>query len=173
MTLLQKKDSIKERAILDMVTDLKLLLNLDILYDKPIVLYGASTGGVQVQKWLSDIGIQIEYFCDSNLMRWGEIFQGKKILSIQELSVYAESTEIVIIISSEYFKDINEMLEKFHISCEYIFTKIAFQYALYRYLKLKFPKYSDTVTYSVLQSLYEQKKVGTLYSRNVFNTLIK
>lgn len=58
------------------------------------VIYGASSGGKKVCQTLRNMGIEIEFFVDSNEKKWGETLENKKISS--PLSIQKDRHKIII-----------------------------------------------------------------------------
>jgi len=62
----------------------------------PVVLYGAGSAGKELYPVLKMHGIDPVCFCDSNILRVGELHCGLTIISINELQQYHNSSLIVV-----------------------------------------------------------------------------
>lgn len=86
---------------------------------KRVVLYGASFQGQKTYNLLKDINIDIDYFCDSDEIKWGKNFCDKKILSLEELKNLGlkKDKELLVIITSMYVQEIITTLNELYIDC--------------------------------------------------------
>jgi FkbM family methyltransferase len=80
---------------------------------KKIVLYGAGEGGRNIKCYLERKGIEIDFFCDSDSKKWGNILGGKEIVSPDALG-----RDTFVVITSTYEKEIAAKLLDLNI--EYI-----------------------------------------------------
>lgn len=60
------------------------------------VIYGAGRSGQQLLGELLQIGVSIDYFCDSNNEKIGTVILGKKVLSLDELKTIKDKTAVLI-----------------------------------------------------------------------------
>lgn len=156
----------------DMINDLMLMQNFELLYKKPIVLYGASSAGIRLHSWMREIGLDISYFCDSDPLKWNEIFCDKKVISPIDLKNYAQQEDIIIILSSCYYQEINRILEKMEIRCNAVFSMGVFTHALYRFLKKNAPQFANTRVRQVLYHKMEVEKHSSRYPGHAYKFFI-
>lgn len=94
--------------------DLALFNNngIDDLFNKKIVLYGASSSGQRMANILKGIDVKPYAFCDSNSLKWNKEFLGLPILSSEELfcEFEKEPNAYRIIICSVYLKEIYQQI---------------------------------------------------------------
>lgn len=84
-----------------------------------IVLFGASNLGIELYKILNVNNVNVEYYCDNDLRKYGKYIMGKKVLSPNELS---NLDNPCIIISSIYYQEIGNQLENMNIKNVYYIT---------------------------------------------------
>ena len=72
------------------------------------ILFGASEGGVEIFQKLSDLEVEVDYFCDNNISLWGTEFCGKLVLSPSELLGLLDPD---ILISSSFQTEIYSQLK--------------------------------------------------------------
>jgi len=95
-----------------MIDELKLIENIDVLFDNKIVLYGAGIIGVKALKMLKEAGLPAAaYFCDGDPRKWGTSVEGLEVLSPSELKQLDESEKLAIIIASEHVPFIDQIAE--------------------------------------------------------------
>jgi len=110
--------------------ELELIKDIKVLYNKKIILFGASSGGRRVKSHLKLIGIDIFGFCDNAESKWGKEIEGVRIYSIHELERNISKSEYVIIIASEYIHEITEQLKKSVLWEVPIYTGVAVEYGI-------------------------------------------
>lgn len=98
-----------------MIKDLEIMNNIDILFDKKIILYGASHSGIRVKAMLKEAGIEVDSYADSDCRKSENLFEGKKVYSLIELQDLKKE-EYIIIIASMYIDEINRELENNNIA---------------------------------------------------------
>ncbi len=69
--------------------------------NKPIVIFGASSGGQKVAKALESMNIEIAFFVDNGSSKWGTEVLGKKVYNPEKL----KEQEYRIIIASEAYQE--------------------------------------------------------------------
>lgn len=74
-----------------------------------IILFGASKLGILAYEYLKD-RYNICYYCDNDINKAGKSFNGIEIISIQKLKELVKNQDYLIIISSQYYKEIGEQL---------------------------------------------------------------
>lgn len=70
--------------------------NHNILKSQYKVIYGAGRSGEQLLMELLQMGLNIDYFCDSSEEKIGKIILGKKVLSINDLHEIKDETAILV-----------------------------------------------------------------------------
>lgn len=104
-----------------MINDYALINNIQPLFEKKIVLYGAGNYGRSMLELFVSVEIDIECFCDKNM--YGKSFLGKKVIDLHTLKQMTEKDDIVIIItSSDYMKEIIRDIENEGIDIPDIYT---------------------------------------------------
>lgn len=64
------------------VWDLEVCKDITLLKEaERIIIYGAAEKGKDILGWLHDAGIEIDYFCDMDLKKWGGYIEDKEIIS--------------------------------------------------------------------------------------------
>lgn len=64
------------------VWDLEICKNIELLKEAGmIILYGAGGKGKDTFEWLNEAEIDVSYFCDMDMKKWGENVEGVEILS--------------------------------------------------------------------------------------------
>ena len=97
--------------------------------DNVLILYGVGSYGNVAMKFLKERKININFLCDSNRSKWNEYSGGIKIISPDELKEICGSgdKEVVILITSTYWKEIKEQLNKKGVKENiYSFSKAAY-----------------------------------------------
>lgn len=85
-----------------------------------IILFGASTLGEKAfQKMKKDY--KIEFFCDNDSKKWGQIFNGKKVIKPLDLLKYKDYK---IVITSSYIYAIGEQLDNMNIHSYYVYVNV-------------------------------------------------
>lgn len=94
------------------------------LKSKKIVLFGAGSYGILMIRGFKDIGMyeNIYAVCDNDEKKWGGMLEGIQVRSIDD--VIRESKEFVVVISSQYEKEIRNSLIEYSLD---IFTKSVYQ----------------------------------------------
>ena len=123
-----------------MIDELKLIDNIDVLFDNKIVLYGAGLIGVKAVKMLKEAGMPAAaYFCDGDPRKWGTFVEGVEVLLPSELKQLDESEKLAIIIASEQMRFIDQIAEDIawlKLRTDNIFTVFGLNVALSRNNKL-------------------------------------
>lgn len=83
--------------------------DFNVIDNKKIILYGASTAGEVAFTSLGKYGVNAEYFIDSDYRKWGKTFCDKPILSPSELKKEKKG-RFVVLITSSYIDEISESL---------------------------------------------------------------
>lgn len=114
-----------------MVADLKVIDRVwEVLENRNIILYGASSGGKYMFQTLSDAGIEVMAFCDGNPDKKGTFFFGKPVISIDMLKEQAKDDSCCVIISSCYLTEILSDIEENGIECD-VFSAFAVRWGLW------------------------------------------
>lgn len=98
------------------ISDYEFLSNIDALFEKRIIIYGAGVDGRRMYQILSEIPIRVECFCDRNPMAQHAL--PVPVISIDALKEKTQKDDdcFVIIGSSDYFEEIIADLDKKQIS---------------------------------------------------------
>lgn len=94
-----------------MINDREILDNVEILYDKKVIIYGASLSGIRVRDMLKEIEVDIVGYADSDVRKCMLPFENKKVYSLTELKNLSEY-HYIIIIASMYREEIVQSLEE-------------------------------------------------------------
>lgn len=115
-----------------MVNDMILLNDMEVLLHHPVVIFGCSNDTYEAAGILRKLNTEKFCFCDSNLKKCGQLFQGKEVITKEELIRRDRAEKICIMIGSRrYWKEISAELEEMHVSTEYIFSCYIMKLALY------------------------------------------
>lgn len=88
---------------------LDVLANPDQFRGKKVILFGTGVWGRCVLRWLNYCEIECSFFCDNSKEKIGTNYQGKKVISPEELFT-AHQDAFVFISSEKYEKEILEQL---------------------------------------------------------------
>lgn len=94
-----------------MVRDLDLIENVDCLFYKKVIFYGAYNTGEKIYLAYKNSGISIYGFSDGDSQKWDTMYLGLPVLSHKALAELDSRNEIVIIITSYYVEEIVKELE--------------------------------------------------------------
>jgi hypothetical protein len=151
------------------VYDYELLNNIDMLYEAPIIIYGAGAKGKDVLKILEGMKTEICCFCDRDYTKTE--FCGYKVVNIEKLSEICKKSGYIFVIASEFhFEDMINELEIRNISTRYIFTEWSIVAALsFNTDNDKIPKaYLKSYEHEALSELEEAKKNTALRKMNYY-----
>lgn len=98
------------------IRDVKLLHDMNIIFDNDIIVYGAGEYGKRAAWLLKQLGISILGFCDSDENRWGQAEYGYDVFSVQELITIINQKNITLIIAinnSDYIEEVIDLLNKY------------------------------------------------------------
>lgn len=90
-------------------------LNIYMQADK-VIAWGASSAGAKLKEKLSFFNIEIDYWYDNNKSKWGTLYLGKPVISLEELKKLNEQEEILVQITSSYEDEIKIQLEELSIN---------------------------------------------------------
>lgn len=90
------------------IRDYDLLNNVDVLFDKSIIIYGAGLYGRKSARLLDDAGLGVYCFCDRNESI--KECMGHRVLSLNELEEKVKQEDCMIVIGSRYYCE--EMIEE-------------------------------------------------------------
>ncbi len=120
------------------VRDLEMLSNMDIIFDKKIILFGAGDYGKRALRLLDKLGISILGFSDSSKDKWGKMLEGNEIFSVDEVARRASGEDIIIIItmaSPSYVEQVLEMLTTYGMLETSCYTYFALKFTVEMHLK--------------------------------------
>jgi len=155
--------------------DIKLVENINILYESKVILYGAGGMGYETYRLLNNVGISVECFCDSDCKKWGDTICKTKILSPEELKTLDKDEKIAIIVTPlnyAYVEQIINDLKALELRTDDIFTTQLLKTAFLK--NTKYLKVDETA-----RALYVQKeKLGKFlffssWRRHVYDTLLR
>ena len=103
------------------VSDFEVINSIDILFDYPIIIYGAGDVGGKIVKLLECAGLTIGGFCDADKSK--KNYCGYEVIHIDDLEKTIGNQSYNIILASVfYFDDMLHQLEKRKIRVKYVFT---------------------------------------------------
>lgn len=147
-----------------MVHDIKLIETVGILFERKIILYGASVEGERTLQFLQSAGVTIYAFADSDPKKWNTVFNGNRILSFDELKKLDETSKIAIIISSMYDVEICELLNKFMIATEFTFSLFGLKLAIHLGILDSSIDESFREKYLFLYKLWRKEQISSYYT---------
>ena len=93
------------------IRDYEIIHNIDILFEKTLIIYGMGHLGKRIVQQLEELSINVEYFCDSNPDIYNDT--GATRVTIDELKDITSLKECMIIIGTQTYQDeIIELLDK-------------------------------------------------------------
>ena len=97
------------------VWDLEVCKDITLLKEaERIIIYGAAEKGKDILGWLHDAGIEIDYFCDMDLKKWGGYIEDKEIISPykmkEDIDRYGKISYVIACI--QYPGELFELLKK-------------------------------------------------------------
>lgn len=97
------------------VWDLEVCKDITLLKEaERIIIYGAAEKGKDILGWLHDAGIEIDYFCDMDLKKWGGYIEDKEIISPykmkDDIDRYGKISYVIACI--QYPGELFELLKK-------------------------------------------------------------
>jgi len=91
-----------------------------------IIIFGTGNYGSLALHSLNKHGIAIDYFCDNNKENWGNLFNGYKVISPDELR--SSFPNAVVLIASLRFKYMRKQLRDIQsiqiLDCDFLFTEL-------------------------------------------------
>lgn len=97
--------------------DFEIFKNLKLLYGKELFIWGASSKGIQIQKTLSRIGINVRAFCDSDVNKWGKNCVEMPIISPYKfINIYKKNQQIYIISCISHENELLKLLDELEIN---------------------------------------------------------
>jgi len=90
--------------------DINNLVDMLRLNSTPVILFGAGSLGKPVLYALKALGIQVDYFCDSDKRKQGKRYCGVKVISPEELSKLTRDAHIFI--CNNYIISVSHLLEQ-------------------------------------------------------------
>ena len=118
-----------------MVNELKLIDDVDLLFDKIIILYGTGHRGIETLSRLREINISPTYFCDGNPSKWGVVIEGLKVLSPPELKQIDNTESLAIVIAADQVCLADQSIKELtwlKLKTENVFTAFGLNVALSR-----------------------------------------
>lgn len=85
-------------------------MNIEEIYRKEIIIFGASKAGEKIYNFLSEMNLKVKYFTDNNPNKWNKMFCGQ-IIKAPELLYQINKEKDYIIIGSMYVGDISKQLD--------------------------------------------------------------
>lgn len=108
---------------------------------RPVVIFGAGSGGMIVKWMLEDFGIPVEAFADNNRDKWGSLQDGIPVISPESL----QDDKREIVIASTWETEIGKQLMEMGAG-DRIVGKEEF---MYQYLEQSAESYSDLSAYAI------------------------
>ena len=153
-----------------MINDLKLIENIEILFNNKIVLYGTGICGVKIYRTLKMAGLSIVCFCDSNPQKSGKFIDGVEIIELTKLKLLDLKENIIIIIATEQQKFIEQIIcsiDSIKLTTTNIFTYLGLEISLIQNINCgKFNKeflcyYTKMVEFIKSHNSYERNRINT------------
>jgi hypothetical protein len=107
------------------INELRLIENIDILFESKIILYGAGLFGTKMCKDLGILGVPVSYFCDSDIQKHGMNLNGIEVISPNGLKDLDDSEDLTIIITTaaaSIAEQIIDILNGLYLKTRNIFT---------------------------------------------------
>lgn len=141
--------------------DLFLLCKKDLIINsfmnKPIIIFGASIGGIKVAKILKGLNIDFKFFADNDNKKWGTIVEDKLVINPDELI----EGNYRILIASDYQEEIEIQLQSMGLLEKIILKEeLIMNYALKNISEFKLLKEPNSKTYNILFDLLESTAYG-------------
>ncbi len=115
------------------MNDLKLIRDIQILYNKDVYFWGAGKIGMESAALIEGCNINVVGFCDNNEQLEGSYIKKYKVFSPKEIKAkIIQNDNIVIVITSNYLEQIHQQLVQMGMDSENIFSKFALYYSLLR-----------------------------------------
>lgn len=113
------------------IEDLALIEELDLIFDNDIVIWGAGVEGHNLVDFLwESIGCKPLYICDKDCKKWGNLFSGTEICSVQSIIEKGAKDFIIIISSTLYLDDMLNDIIQSGVACKGVYTYMAAWYAV-------------------------------------------
>ena len=118
------------------INDIDLLLNIKILFENEIILYGAGYYGEFLESLLCQAGVCVSYICDSN--KRSEKLGNTPVIDLSELKeVVTEKDYVIIIATTSYTDEILNVLSKHKIRCKDIYSLSGVLYGISVHISLE------------------------------------
>lgn len=159
------------------------------LKSNPIILYGAGFAGRQCKRILQNTSIDVKFFIDDDITKWGKNIEGLPVYSFDELITYAKTQkQVYIVLTSIYGIQISSKLKKisnviiyemYDWYTEFVMPE-RYGKNIYDALSLKqykenvesLKKYlSDDESYHVFQNLYQYMVTGEIHYITEISTM--
>lgn len=89
--------------------DYELLNDFELLFEKPIIVWGAGKYGKELINFMGEAGITIDYVCDKN--NKNILIKGKKVISVAEMLELVKKEQYnIIIASADYYYEMFDIL---------------------------------------------------------------
>ena len=118
-----------------MINDLKLIDNVEILYEETVVLYACGYRGIEALGRLREIGLSPSCFCDSDARKWETSIEGVGVISPTELKQLDNSEKLAIIITTDQVQFVDQIIDDINglnLRTENIFTLFGLTVSLER-----------------------------------------
>lgn len=152
-----------------MIHDLKLIENINVLYENKVVLYGAGFYGKKTHLTLRNANIETAFFCDEDPAQHSKMCEGTRIISPQELSILDQTENIVIIITPKsmvFIEQIVAGLVERKIKTDNVFTRFGFETAFWQNINnLRLNKDMREYYQKVLKGLQTAEHHHWIYSQ--------
>lgn len=113
------------------MNDLRLIREIQILYDKKVYLWGAGIIGRECVDFLEGSGIDIVGICDNNKQLQGTYIGAYLIFSEEEIkSRMIDFDHSIIVITSNHLEQIHQQLLEMGVDPDKIFSKFALYYSI-------------------------------------------
>lgn len=136
-----------------MIRDLDLIENINCLFDKKVILYGASGKGMKIYSDYKKSGIHFFAFTDGDEKKWGSEFMELPVISHNDLSEMDSRNEIVIIITSSFDREIEKELAEKGIAINTTYSCFGLEFSVYKHIN------SGLFELSFVRSYMEKKEL--------------
>ncbi|MDD3223508.1 MAG: acyltransferase [Clostridium sp.] len=112
--------------------------------NKNLIIFGASKMGSNTIKILKNKNIKVDLICDNDINKQGKFIEGIKICSIKNLKIV--KSEIIILITSMYYRAINAQLKNLGYENVYYIPDIFNKITRKNYLPELLSKYGNFIS---------------------------
>lgn len=113
------------------MNDLRLIKDIQIMYNKEVFLWGAGKVGRECADYLAGSNMNILGFCDTNEQLKGSYVKGYRVFSKKEIAdKISENADIVVVITADCLEPIHQQVLEMGVNADNIFSKFALYYTI-------------------------------------------